>query len=152
MVFISIFRSDVWAFGILMFEILTIGENPYRYSNVKNRDYKERLKKEFEWVLSLEVFLPTEISLYVIHFSHQGIQQVREKGWMGSSVQGSSAGQWIPAWNLSSSRRQQERFQSCHQGKRVDTDIIFFMIFLMTSRWWKAAGILSLLTDPLSEI
>ena len=48
MAFISIFRSDVWAFGILMFEILTIGENPYRYSNVKNRDYKERLKKEFE--------------------------------------------------------------------------------------------------------
>ena len=48
MAFICIFRSDVWAFGILMFEILTIGENPYRYSNVKNRDYKERLKKEFE--------------------------------------------------------------------------------------------------------
>ena len=48
MAFIPIFRSDVWAFGILMFEILTIGENPYRYSNVKNRDYKERLKKEFE--------------------------------------------------------------------------------------------------------
>ena len=46
--FISIFRSDVWAFGILMFEILTIGENPYRYSNVKNRDYKEKLKAEFE--------------------------------------------------------------------------------------------------------
>ena len=44
----TIFRSDVWAFGILMFEILTIGENPYRYSNVKNKDYKERLKKEFE--------------------------------------------------------------------------------------------------------
>ena len=41
-------RSDVWAYGILMFEILTIGENPYRYSNVKNREYKEKLKAEFE--------------------------------------------------------------------------------------------------------
>merc|ERR1712126_264974 len=40
--------SDVWAYGILMFEILTIGENPYRYSNVKNREYKEKLKAEFE--------------------------------------------------------------------------------------------------------
>merc|ERR1711953_1226082 len=40
--------SDVWAYGILMFEILTIGEMPYRYSNVKNRECKEKLKAEFE--------------------------------------------------------------------------------------------------------
>ena len=131
-----------------MFEILTIGENPYRYSNVKNRDYKERLKKEFEWVLSLEVFLPTEISLYVIHFSHQGIQQVREKGWMGSSVQGSSAGQWIPAWNLSSSQRQQGWFQSCDQGKPPN----HFPVFVKNIfRWWKVAGISNRMTDPASE-
>ena len=46
-----------------MFEILTIGENPYRYSNVKNRDYKEKLKAEFEWVLLLLFLLLREISL-----------------------------------------------------------------------------------------
>ena len=46
--YLYISRSDVWAYGILMFEILTIGENPYRFCNVKNREYKENLRAEFE--------------------------------------------------------------------------------------------------------
>ena len=41
-----IFRSDVWSFGILMFEVLSIGEMPYR--SVKMADYKKRLKTEWE--------------------------------------------------------------------------------------------------------
>ena len=43
------FRSDVWSFGILMFEVLSIGEMPYR--SVKMADYKKRLKTEWEWFL-----------------------------------------------------------------------------------------------------
>ena len=47
--YLYISRSDVWAYGILMFEILTIGETPYCYAtNVKNREFKEELKREFE--------------------------------------------------------------------------------------------------------
>jgi len=38
--------SDVWSFGILMFEVLSIGEMPYR--SVKMADYKKRLKTEWE--------------------------------------------------------------------------------------------------------
>ena len=40
------FRSDVWSFGILMFEVLSIGEMPY--SRVKMADYKSRMKAEWE--------------------------------------------------------------------------------------------------------
>ena len=40
------FRSDVWSFGILMFEVLSIGEMPY--SRVKMVDYKSRMKAEWE--------------------------------------------------------------------------------------------------------
>ena len=42
----KMFRSDVWSFGILMFEVLSIGEMPYR--SVKMADYKKRLKTEWE--------------------------------------------------------------------------------------------------------
>ena len=40
------FRSDVWSFGILMFEVLSIGELPY--GRVKMADYKSRMKAEWE--------------------------------------------------------------------------------------------------------
>ena len=40
------FRSDVWSFGILMFELLSIGEMPY--SQTKMADYKTRMKAEWE--------------------------------------------------------------------------------------------------------
>jgi len=31
-----------------MFEVLTIGENPYIHHRIKNKDYKERMKVEYE--------------------------------------------------------------------------------------------------------
>ena len=42
----TFFRSDVWSFGILMFELLSIGEMPY--SGVKMPDYKQRIRAEWE--------------------------------------------------------------------------------------------------------
>ena len=41
-------RGDVWSFGILMYEVLSIGENPYHESRIKNAPFKERMKKEYE--------------------------------------------------------------------------------------------------------
>ena len=31
-----------------MFEVLTIGENPYIHHKIRNKDYKERMKVEYE--------------------------------------------------------------------------------------------------------
>ena len=42
-------RGDVWSFGILMYEVLTIGENPYHEFRIKNAPFKERMKNEYEW-------------------------------------------------------------------------------------------------------
>ena len=41
-------RSDVWSFGITVFEILTIGENPYGLQRMKNKEFKDKLFTEFE--------------------------------------------------------------------------------------------------------
>ena len=41
-------RGDVWSFGILMYEVLSIGENPYHEFRIKNAPFKERMKKEYE--------------------------------------------------------------------------------------------------------
>ena len=39
-------RSDVWSYDITMFEIFTIGENPY--SQHRNKEFKERMRTEYE--------------------------------------------------------------------------------------------------------
>ena len=31
-----------------MFEILTVGENPYYQHRIKNKDYRDRMKAEYE--------------------------------------------------------------------------------------------------------
>ena len=41
-------RGDVWSFGILMYEVLSIGENPYHELRIKNAPFKERMKNEYE--------------------------------------------------------------------------------------------------------
>merc|ERR1711962_316279 len=41
-------QGDVWSFGILMYEVLSIGENPYHEFRIKNAPFKETMKKEFD--------------------------------------------------------------------------------------------------------
>ena len=42
-------RSDVWSYGILMFEVFSVGENPYHFNRpkVNNKEYKIHMKKEW---------------------------------------------------------------------------------------------------------
>jgi len=41
-------QGDVWSFGILMYEVLSIGENPYHEFRIKNAPFKETMKKEYD--------------------------------------------------------------------------------------------------------
>ena len=58
-----VLRGDVWSFGIVMFEVLSIGEDPYHHFRINNDLLKKRMKKEYEWVIeypsNVHEFIPS---------------------------------------------------------------------------------------------